>query len=182
MSELGFTLFDTAIGPCAIAWSERGIVAVQLPETDEPRTRARMRRRVPDAREAAPPAGVERAIDGIIALLRGEPAQLSEVALDTRAVPPFNRRVYEIARSIGPGSTASYGAIAAQLGDPGTAREVGQALGENPFPLVVPCHRVLAAHGKMGGFSAPGGTVTKRRLLTIEGALADVELPLFDHA
>ena len=182
MSEVEFALFDTAIGTCGIVWSERGIVAVQLPETNEPRTRARMLRRVPDAREAPPPPDVERAIAGIIALLRGEPAQLSDVGLDTSAIAPFNRRVYEIARSIPPGSTLSYGEIAARLGDPGAAREVGQALGENPFPLVVPCHRVLAAHGKMGGFSAPGGTVTKRRLLTIEGALADVELPLFDHA
>jgi methylated-DNA-[protein]-cysteine S-methyltransferase len=178
----GFAIFDTALGSCGIAWGDRGIVSVQLPEATEASTRTRMQRRFPDAGEAAPPASVERAITGIVSLLDGESPDLSDVALDMERVPPFNRRVYEIARTIPPGSTLSYGEVAARLGDRGAARDVGQALGENPFPIVVPCHRVLAAGGKMGGFSAPGGTTTKRRMLTIEGALADVELPLFERA
>jgi methylated-DNA-[protein]-cysteine S-methyltransferase len=182
MSGRGFALFDTAIGSCGIVWAERGVVAVQLPEASEAATRARMRRRFPEAGETPPPASVERAIAGIVTLLDGETTDLSDVVVDMEHIPPFNRRVYEIARAIPPGSTLSYGEVAARLGDPGAARDVGQALGENPFPIVVPCHRVLAARGKMGGFSAPGGTATKRRLLTIEGALADVELPLFGHA
>src|SRR5262250_2974216 len=90
----------------------------------------------------------------------------------------FDRRVYEMARTIAPGETLSYGDVATRLGDPAAAREVGQALGRNPFPVIVPCHRVVAAAGKLGGFSAPGGTATKRRLLAIEAARAP-SLPLF---
>ena len=97
------------------------------------------------------------AIDGIVALLRGEKRDLREIALDLDGVPDFNRRVYELARTIPPGSTLTYGEIARRLASPGTARAVGQALGQNPWPIVVPCHRVLAADGGMGGFSAPGG-------------------------
>jgi methylated-DNA-[protein]-cysteine S-methyltransferase len=179
MTAPGYAIFDTAIGRCGIAWSERGIVAVQLPEANETATRARVRRRLPGACEAMPPPFVASAIAGIIALLDGEAPDFADVAIDLDGIPPFNRRVYAIAQTIPRGSTLSYGEVATRLGDPGAARAVGQALGENPIPVVIPCHRVLAAHGKMGGFSAPGGTATKRRLLTIEGALADVELPLF---
>jgi methylated-DNA-[protein]-cysteine S-methyltransferase len=173
-------LFDTAIGRCGIAWSERGIVGVQLPEKDEVATRARLRRRFPAAGEAPPPAGVQRAIDGIVALLRGEARDLSAVILDDEGLPSFDRRVYQAARSIRPGSTLSYGDLAARLGEPGQAREVGQALGKNPFPILVPCHRVLAAGGKLGGFSARGGVATKARLLSIEGAPIAFTPSLFD--
>src|SRR5262245_16464766 len=145
MTGDGFTLFDTAIGRCGIAWSECGIVGVQLPEGRESETRARMVRRFPEAREVPPPSAVRRALDGIAALVRGEPADLSAIELDMERVPPFHRRVYSVARTIPPGATRSYGAIAAELGEPGAARAVGQALGRNPFALIVPCHRVLAA-------------------------------------
>lgn len=182
METVGIALFETAIGACGVAWNERGIAGVQLPEANEVVTRARLRRRFPDGVEGAPPKPVERVIEAIAALLAGDAADLSEVALDLTRVAPFNRSVYAIARTIPPGSTLSYGEVATRLGDPSAARAVGAALGDNPFPIIVPCHRVLAAGGKMGGFSAPGGTATKRRLLTIEGALADVELPLFGHA
>ena len=177
----GFTLFETPIGRCGIAWSERGIVGVQLPEADGQKTRARLLRRWPGAREATPPPDVRRALDAIAALLRGEPSDLAPVALDMAGVPEFNRRVYEVARTIPPGATLSYGAIAAQLGEPGLARDVGQALGQNPFAIVVPCHRVVAAGGKLGGFSARGGVATKLRLLALEGASVGVPLPLFDE-
>ena len=169
MTAHGFTLFDTVIGRCGIAWGGRGVVGVQLPEARELQTRARVLQRFPDAREAPPPPDVQRALDGIVALLRGEASDLSAVALDMDRVPPFHRCVYEVARGIGPGVTLSYGDIAARLGVPGSARAVGQALGRNPFALVVPCHRVLAAGGKVGGFSANGGITTKLRLLSIEG-------------
>ncbi len=171
MTIYGFTLFETAIGRCGIAWSGRGVVRVQLPEASEVETRARLLRRFPDAREAPPPPDVQRALNGIVALLRGEASDLSTIALDMERVPPFHRRVYEVARSIPPGATLSYGDIAARLGAPGSARAVGQALGRNPFALIVPCHRVLAAGGKLGGFSANGGVTTKLHLLSIEGAL-----------
>ena len=180
MTEHGFALFDTDIGPCGIAWGGRGVTGVQLPEASEARTRARLVRRYPHAREAPPPADVRRVIDGIVALLRGEASDLSAAALDMDGVAEFDRRVYEVARSIAPGATLSYGEIAARLGERGLARDVGQALGRNPFPLIVPCHRVLAAGGKAGRFSANGGVTTKLRLLTIERARTSDAPTLFD--
>lgn len=171
-----FALFDTAVGRCAIAWGNRGIVGVQLPERSEGETRARLLRRCGDAREATPSTEAQHAIEGIVALMRGEPRDLSDVVLDVEGVPEFHRRVYEIARQIPAGTTLTYGDVATRLGDAGSARAVGQALGLNPFPIVVPCHRVLAASGKMGGFSANGGVATKRRMLMIEGALLQLDL------
>jgi methylated-DNA-[protein]-cysteine S-methyltransferase len=168
MTAYGFTLFDTAIGRCGVAWSDRGLVGVQLPEAGEMETRERMLQRFPAAAETPPPPKVRLAIDGIVALLQGEPSDLSAIALDMEGVASFHRRVYEAARTIPPGKTLAYGDVAARLGTAGAARAVGQALGRNPFPIVVPCHRVLAARGKIGGFSAHGGTETKRRMLAIE--------------
>ena len=171
-----FALFDTALGRCGIAWTERGVSGVQLPEVSDAATRARLRRRHPRATEAEPDAEVRRVIDGIAALLRGSRVDLSDVALDMTEVLPFHRRVFDVARTIPVGRTSTYGELATRLGDPGSARAVGEALGRNPFPVVVPCHRVLAASGKLGGFSAHGGAETKRRMLTIEGALLELAL------
>jgi methylated-DNA-[protein]-cysteine S-methyltransferase len=180
MMELGYALFDTAIGRCGIVWGEHGIAAVQLPEAHELKTRARLLKRRPNAREASPPPDMQRTIDGIVALLRGEAKDFSTVALDMDGIEPFERSVYDIARTIGPGATMTYGEIATLLGDRSLARDVGQALGRNPFPLIVPCHRVLAAGGKVGGFSANGGVTTKLRLLSIEGARTSDAPTLFD--
>ena len=180
MMTAGFALFETAIGRCGIAWGERGVVGVQLPERSEGATRARLRRRFPDAPETPPPPAVMRAIAGIVALLEGEKRALADVALDMARVPAFERRVYEVARGIPPGATLTYGEIAVRLGAPGEARAVGEALGQNPFPIVVPCHRVLAAGGKVGGFSANGGIATKLRLLSIEGARTSAAPTLFE--
>jgi methylated-DNA-[protein]-cysteine S-methyltransferase len=176
-----FALFETAIGCCAIAWGEAGIAGVQLPEADTAQTRERMRQRFPGAREAAPPAAVQRAIDAICAMLRGQAHDLQALALDMRGVPAFHQRVYAVTRAIPPGQTLTYGEVAAQLGEPGASRAVGQALGRNPFAPVVPCHRVLAAGDKPGGFSASGGIRTKLRLLIIEGAMRGTP-GLFDDA
>jgi len=177
---LGYALFDTAIGKCGIAWGGRGVVGVQLPEAREAETRTTLLRRFPEAREAPPPPDVAAARDGIIELLSGKGADLTVISLDMAEVPAFHRRVYEAARAIPPGATLSYGDIAARVGSPGAARAVGQALGRNPFALIVPCHRVLAAGGKVGGFSANGGIVTKLRLLAIEGAEASGRFGLLD--
>ena len=166
---LHFSLFDTAIGVCGVVWGEHGVRGVHLPESNRERTRTSLVRRFPDAAPAVPTPEVQEAIAGIVALLGGDRRDLRELVLDMDGVPAFNRRVYELARTIPPGSTLTYGEIALRLGAPGTARAVGQALGQNPFPIVVPCHRVLAADGRMGGFSAPGGVATKRRMLEIEG-------------
>jgi methylated-DNA-[protein]-cysteine S-methyltransferase len=179
MTTRGFTLFDTSIGTCGIVWGGAGVVCVQLPEGREAATRARVLARFPEARETTPPGDVQRAVDAIVALLRGESGSLDGIVLDMEGVPPFHRKVYEAARRIPPGATLSYGEIAARLGAPGSARAVGQALGKNPFAIVVPCHRVLAQGGKIGGFSANGGVTTKRRLLAVEGALGRAA-PAFD--
>ena len=168
MTQQGIAYFDTGVGRCAIVWSDLGVRGVQLPEGTEAATRARTQSRFASAVEVTPPPAVQAAINGIVALLAGEESDLSGVALDLRSVQDFQRAVYEAARRIGPGETLTYGEIAAQLGDPGAARAVGQALGQNPIPIIVPCHRVLAAGGRAGGFSAPGGVVTKLKLLEIE--------------
>jgi methylated-DNA-[protein]-cysteine S-methyltransferase len=181
MSDLGFHLFPTAIGDCAVVWSGRGIAGAQLPEKSAPATRARIARRFPDAREAAPPPDIARAIADIVSLLAGEGKDLGSIALDLDGIPEFDRRVYAVARTIPPGGTLSYGEIAAQLGDRQLAREVADALSRNRVPLIIPCHRVLAAGGKMGGFSAPGGVRTKLRLLSIEGARYGDEPTLFER-
>jgi methylated-DNA-[protein]-cysteine S-methyltransferase len=180
MPDQNFALFETVIGCCALVWSGRGVVGVQLPEPDARATRVRVLRRFANAREAAPSREAQEAIDGIVSLLRGEPRDLSGIAIDIEGAPDFNVRVYAVARTIPPGATLTYGEIAERLGDRTLAREVGQALGQNPCPLIVPCHRVLAAGGKTGGFSASGGVVTKLRLLTIEGARPNGPM-LFDR-
>jgi methylated-DNA-[protein]-cysteine S-methyltransferase len=168
---VSFSLFETTIGSCAIAWSDRGVTSVWLPEPTESLTRARVVRRFRHIIEAAPPPFMSHAIEGIIALLEGEARDLTNIQLDfDETVPEFHRRVYDVTRTIKPGTTLSYSEVAERVGEPDAARAVGQALGRNPIPIIVPCHRVLAARGGTGGFSAPGGTATKLQLLAIEGA------------
>ena len=173
MPTNGYQLFDTAIGHCGIAWGAHGLTGVQLPERDLAATEARMVARFGPTTQAAPPVDVLQAIDKIVALLAGQqsdPADMSDIVLDMTGVPAFHQRVYALARRMAPGKTMTYGEMARSLGDPGAARAVGQALGHNPFAPVVPCHRILAADGRSGGFSADGGARTKLRLLEIEGA------------
>lgn len=173
-------MFDTAIGHCGIAWGPCGIVGAQLPERHAPATRERLQRRYPGVSEASPPLEVQRAIDDIIALLRGESRELSNVVLDMAGIPAFRQRLYAALRNIPAGRTITYGDLAARIGDGCTARDVGEAMGKNPFPIIVPCHRVLAANGKLGGFSAPGGVATKLRILNIEQAWTSNSPTLFD--
>jgi methylated-DNA-[protein]-cysteine S-methyltransferase len=180
MTAHSLAIFETAIGPCAIVWGERGISGVQLPMGSEDKTRARIRQRYGDLAEAPPSAPVQSAIDGIVELLAGKPNDLADVVLDLDGVPEFNRGVYDIARTIPPGQTMTYGDIAKRLGGVELSRDVGQALGHNPCPIVVPCHRVLAAGGKPGGFSANGGVATKLKMLAIEGAVVNHTPSLFD--
>lgn len=172
--------FDTALGRCGLVWSERGIVASLLPDA----SLARLKRRHPTAEPVtALPAHIARAVDGIRALLAGEARDLRDIVLDERGIPEFRRQVHALTRAIPPGQTRTYGEIAAALGQPGAARAVGRAEGDNPFPPIVPCHRVMGAGGEPTGFSAPGGVETKRRMLLIEaravGQLAGDQQPLF---
>jgi methylated-DNA-[protein]-cysteine S-methyltransferase len=170
MSEF-FSLFETSLGDCAMAWSHAGISSVHLPESTVAATRKRMQARFAQAVESKPDKHINAVIKQITHLLKGKPADLSKVELDMTGVSEFHQRVYEFVRQIPVGSTVSYGEVAARLGKPGAARAVGQAMGRNPFPIIVPCHRVLASNGKLGGFTANGGVDTKQRMLQIEGAL-----------
>jgi methylated-DNA-[protein]-cysteine S-methyltransferase len=180
MTNQNYALFDTAIGVCGIEWGPRGINGVQLPMGDRDKTVARIRQRHAEIEEAAPTTDVKRAIDRIVSLLAGKPDDLADIALDLDGVPDFNRGVYDIARKIPPGKTMTYGDIAKKLGGVELSRDVGQALGRNPCPIVVPCHRVLAAGNKPGGFSARGGVSTKLKMLAIEGAAVNHTPSLFD--
>ncbi len=166
----GLALFDTDIGRCGVAWGDRGLLGVQLPEATDAKTLSRLAQKASGAREAAMPDHVRQACDAMAELLRGRAKDLAFIAVDMEKVPDFNRSVYDIARTIAPGETLTYGDIATRLGDKLLSRAVGKALGENPFPIVIPCHRVLAANGKTGGFSANGGVATKFRMLAIERA------------
>ena len=174
-----YALFETAIGWAGIAWGDNGLVGAHLPEPDPEIVRKSFLRRNPGATEAQPPASFDPIIEGVRALMRGEKVDLSSAPLDIARVPEFNAKVYEITRRIPPGETLTYGQIAVQLGDKLLSQQVGAALGKNPWPIIVPCHRVTAANGKPGGFTARGGVDTKMRLLAIEGAKAAAQPDLF---
>jgi methylated-DNA-[protein]-cysteine S-methyltransferase len=178
-SPAGLTVFETPLGHCGLAWNERGLTAVVLPSRDAATVRARL---PTGAAVTDPPPAIAAARDGIVALLSGKPADLALVPVDLDATPAFDRRVYEAARTVGAGAVTTYGDIATRIGVPREAREVGAALGRNRHPLVIPCHRVIAADGKLGGFSAPGGTATKRRLLELERAPVAHQPSLFAAA
>jgi methylated-DNA-[protein]-cysteine S-methyltransferase len=169
MAGRGYTIFDTGIGLCGIAWGYSGVVGVQLPEAREIETRKRLFQLYPDARELRAPMNVEIAIEAITALLRGAAADFSDVTLDMTGIHPFNRRVYELTRAIPRGETRTYGDVAARLGAPAAVNSVAQAISKNPFMIIVPCHRVLEAGGYADKISPHGGTISKRRLLSIEG-------------
>ena len=166
--RLSYALFDSALGRCGIAWSDHGVVRIQFPDASDA---SAVRRLAMDDEliAAEPPAPVRRAIDALCRHLDGDLQDFHDLAIDLRGVADFHRRVYEGARDVPAGRTVSYGELASRIGSPGAARAVGQALGKNPLPIVVPCHRVLAAGGKAGGFSAYGGVGTKRRILAVEG-------------
>jgi len=173
-------LFDTAVGRCAVAWSGGAITAFQLPEATDGGTLRRMSGSGSLLPQAEPPAWVQNVIDRVVALLRGERIDLRDVPLEFDGIAPFERRVYEASRQILVGHTRTYGELATELGEPLTAsRAVGRALGANPFAVIVPCHRVLAASGKAGGFSAGGGVTTKLKILLIERAQIGNEPGLF---
>jgi len=177
---LAFAIFETAVGPCAVGWGARGISRAWLAEGSAERCRARILRKNPDAVETEPPADIQRAMDRIAALLDGAKDDLTDIPLDWSEVPAFDRSVLDICRAIPPGETLTYGEIARRLGDLALSRGVGQALGRNPFPIIVPCHRVLGSDGKVGGFSANGGVETKLKMLTIERARTGGAPTLFD--
>ena len=178
--DRGFTLFDTSFGSCGIAWAGSAVRGLQLPEADEVRAWSRLKSRFPELDRDDPPDPIRAAIDAVSQFLSGAiQTDLATIALDLESVGDWERQVYVAARAIPVGSTTTYGALASRFGDPLKSRAVGHALGRNPWPIVIPCHRITAAGGAVGGFSAPGGRTTKLRLLELEGALAVEALPLF---
>ena len=179
MDASGILVFDTPIGPCGLAWGANGLIGVALPDATPEATHARLLRRFPEAIGSEPPPEVLQARDRILQLLAGQPVDLTGIALDLGRVGNFERRLYQALRAVPAGQTVSYGELAARLGEPHGAQAVGQAMGKNPWPIIVPCHRVVGSNGKLGGFSAPGGTRTKLKILEIEGALKPEGLPLF---
>lgn len=164
-----YTLVDTAVGPLGLTWRGSKISGLLLPDSSKARLEATLRSRFPGATRGEPPAAVSKAILTIQKALRGEAARLDRIPIDLEAVTDFRRRVYEAARTLDPGQTCSYGELARRMGSPGAARAVGGALADNPIALLVPCHRILASQGAIGGFTAPGGIQTKLRLLELEG-------------
>jgi methylated-DNA-[protein]-cysteine S-methyltransferase len=177
----GYALFDTAIGRCAIAWSDAGVLGVQLAEAREIDTRRRLYRLYTEARELAPPPNVAIAIDGISAALHGQARDFSDVTLDMEYISPFNRRVYDYARTIPRGETRSYQEVASSLRASGALNSVAQAIAKNPFVIIVPCHRILETAGDYADKMSPhGGAISKRHLLSIEGVRPTAGKTLFD--
>ena len=184
MNKAAYCVFETPIGACAIAWRETAdsgsqtvVTAVQLPEATAQATESRIARKSGSSQRSSPPQEIAELIEKIRKHLQGEVQDFRRVAVDLDGATAFFRQVYEATREIPAGQTRTYGEIARALGQPAAAQEVGQAMAKNPVPIIVPCHRVSAAGGKLGGFSAPGGPATKAKLLALEGAT--VNLPLF---
>jgi methylated-DNA-[protein]-cysteine S-methyltransferase len=171
MDDTGLTLFATAIGRCGVAWRGKVVSATHLPEASDAETIRRLADRAGSPPQAEPPETIRRAMEAMVSLLSGERTDLSFIACDFSGLEPLAARVYAVARAIPPGETLTYGAIAERLGDRLLAQAVGRALGRNPFPIIVPCHRVMGAAGRLTGFSARGGVATKLRMLAIEGAM-----------
>jgi methylated-DNA-[protein]-cysteine S-methyltransferase len=171
-----YRVFDTVIGPCGVAWSERGLTRLQLPERDASATEQRLRARACPSKTA--PAAIDRAIADVQSYMTGQGVDFAAIIIDLAEIEPFGRRVYEAARAVRWGQTQSYGALSRQIGAPGAARAVGRALSRNPVPIIIPCHRILAKGHRIGGFSAYGGTLTKERLLALEGVGVDSGTPL----
>lgn len=165
-----YRVFETASGFCAIAWNATGITRFQLPTHTAEATERNLRRRLPAATPGTPPPDVASVIAAAQRYFAGEPVDFSDVRLDLDGQDEFFQRIYAALRRVGWGRTTTYGTLAKELGaGPEAARDVGEAMARNPVPLIIPCHRVLATGGKLGGFSAPGGSATKIRMLELEG-------------
>jgi len=176
MKQVAYCLFETPLGSCGIAWTEGensgtlpAVTFLQLPEATTELTESSIARHCGALQASAPPPPIAEVIEKVRRHLNGDAQDFRNVALDLDGAAPFARQVYMAARQIPAGQTTTYGNLARDLGRPTAARAVGQALGKNPVALLIPCHRVLAAGGKLGGFSAHGRRATKAKLLAIEG-------------
>ncbi|WP_274426630.1 methylated-DNA--[protein]-cysteine S-methyltransferase [Chelativorans sp. YIM 93263] len=165
-------VFETAFGFCGIVWSERGVCRFMLPvDAPAPAEEELTKRR--SASSAATPSGeIAKTVAAVVRYFEGEREDFAQTPVDLDGTPPFHQAIYRAARRLAYGETTTYGALATEAGFPKSAQETGVALGRNPIPLIIPCHRILAAGGKLGGFSAPGGTATKQKMLGLEGAIS----------
>ncbi|MBD9374139.1 methylated-DNA--[protein]-cysteine S-methyltransferase [Rhizobium sp. ARZ01] len=167
---VSYLVFETAGGHCAIAWNDAGVVRFQLPGQDADTTRRLLQHRLPSAEPAEPPPAIAAAVAAIDRYFSGKEVDLTGVPVDLTGQSPFFKAIYDAVRQVRWGEIITYGALARQLGaGPEAARDVGQAMAKNPVALIIPCHRVLAAGGKIGGFSAPGGASSKLKMLALEG-------------
>lgn len=173
-----YHLFETAHGFAAIGWNERGVTSFRLPASTADEARRALLRRLPDAVEATPTERAAAVVEMARRYFTGERIDFGEVPLDLGRQDPLFAKIYDLVRGLGYGETTTYGAVAKALGEgPEVARDVGQAMAKNPIPLIVPCHRVLAAGGRIGGFSAPGGSNAKARMLELEGTAPEPDAP-----
>ncbi len=168
-----YQLFATAFGTCGIAWTDVGLTRAQLPEQNADAANGRLQRYGATRSDCAPPTHIEDCITSLRLYFDGSPIDFQAIELDLQAVTDFNQRVYAALRSVPFGTTTTYGALALSAGSPSAAQAVGTAMARNPWPVIVPCHRVLAAAKEIGGFSAFGGAATKQRLLRLEGVDLD---------
>lgn len=176
-----YTVFKTAFGPCAIAWTESGLTRVQLPEKTRLETEERIRDAGAKMTGSPLPAFVQDAIVSLQAYFSGDDVSFDTLVLDDSTLLPFNANVYRLLRAVPRGTTITYGELATRADRPGAAQAVGVAMSRNPWPVVVPCHRVIGANGKLTGFSAYGGVQTKLKLLAMEGTPLGFGPGLFDH-
>lgn len=177
-TAMHYCLIETDLGTLGLVWSDAGIVRLQLPERTPTATERRLTRRVDHAGTARPPAPIVQAGKLLRQYMKGKRIDFADVALDLTRTSDFHRAIYAVARRLAWGETTTYGALAREAGSPDAARAVGQAMGRNPVPIIIPCHRVLASGQKVGGFSAFGGAATKERLLAMEGVHLGEGTPL----
>jgi methylated-DNA-[protein]-cysteine S-methyltransferase len=173
-----YQIFETAQGFCGIAWNRAGVSRFQLPDRSADATERHLLRRLPGGKPSAPPPAVTETVAAVKRYFAGERVEFSDVPLDLDGQEDFFKKAYAVARRVGWGQTTTYGALAKQLGGGWeAARDVGQAMAKNPVALIIPCHRVLAAGGKVGGFSAPGGATSKIKMLELEGVRLGAKEP-----
>ena len=178
MKNDSYAIFETRSGFCGIAWSDNGITRFQLPTGNAAATERLLLRRMSNAEAAKPTPEIAGVIEAVRRYFEGSAADFSDLNLDLEGQDDFFKRIYALARRLSWGQTTTYGALAKEIdADPRLARDVGQAMAKNPIPLIIPCHRVLAAGGKVGGFSAPGGAASKVRMLELEGVVMAPEEP-----
>lgn len=170
MPAPGHHVFETAFGFCGAGWTSEGLARFTLPMAEPAMVTSQITRHLPASQAAEPEGAMADLVDAARRYFSGSREDFSHVPIDLAGVDPFRRALYAAMRKLAFGETVTYGGLCARAGFPNAARETGMAMGRNPLPLIIPCHRVLAAGGRIGGFSAPGGVATKQKMLALENA------------